>query len=72
MSGLSPILFLLPLGMCAGNCIIFPFDTVPAITYAPGYYKMGDLPKVSIPVQLFIAVVMGLWVPAAAALVGLV
>ena len=33
---------------------------------------MGDLPKVSIPVQLFIAVVMGLWVPAAAALVGLV
>ncbi|MCI8340273.1 MAG: sodium:sulfate symporter [Eggerthellaceae bacterium] len=72
VSGLSPILFLLPLGMCAGNCIIFPFDTVPAITYAPGYYKMGDLPKVSIPVQLFIAVVMGLWVPAAAALVGLV
>ncbi len=72
VSGLSPILFLLPLGMCAGNCIIFPFDTVPASTYAPGYYKMGDLPKVSIPVQLFNAVVMGLWVPAAAALVGLV
>lgn len=72
VSGLSPALFLLPLGMCAGNCIIFPFDTVPAITYAPGYYTMTDLPKVSIPVQIFIALVMGAWIPIAAALVGLV
>lgn len=72
VSGLSPVLFLLPLGMCAGNCIIFPFDTVPAITYAPGYYTMADLPKVSAAVQVFIALVMALWIPLAAGLVGLV
>lgn len=72
VSGLSPVLFLLPLGMCAGNCIIFPFDTVPAITYAPGYYSMGDLPKVSAPVQVGIAVVMAAWIPLAAQLVGLI
>jgi solute carrier family 13 (sodium-dependent dicarboxylate transporter), member 2/3/5 len=72
VSGLSPVLFLLPLGMCAGNCIIFPFDTVPAITYAPGYYTMADLPKVSVAIQIFIALVMAIWIPVAANLVGLV
>jgi sodium-dependent dicarboxylate transporter 2/3/5 len=71
-SSLSPALFLLPLGMCSGNCIIFPFDTVPSLTYAPGYYSMTDLPKVSIFVQIFIAIIMGLWIPIAAAITGLV
>jgi sodium-dependent dicarboxylate transporter 2/3/5 len=72
VSSLSPTLFLLPLGMCSSNCIIFPFDTVPSITYATGYYKMTDLPKIAAPVQVFIAVVMAVWIPVAAALVGLV
>lgn len=71
-SGFSPILFLLPMGMCAGVCIFFPFDTVPAITYAKGYYGMLDLPKISAPVQVFIAVLMGLWIPVSCALVGLI
>jgi sodium-dependent dicarboxylate transporter 2/3/5 len=71
-SGLSPTLFLLPLGMCSSNCIIFPFDTVPSITYATGYYSMTDLPKIAAPVQVFIAIVMAVWIPVATSLVGLV
>ena len=41
--GLALSLFVLPLSLCAGNCIFFPLDTVPTITCAHGYYIMGDL-----------------------------
>ncbi len=69
--GVAPALFVMPLGLCSGNCIIFPFDTVPAITYAHGYYTMGDLPKISALVQVFLALLCAIWIPLAASICGL-
>lgn len=68
--GVTPVLFLLPLGMLASNCILFPFDTVPAITYASGLYTMRDLPKISAPVQVFLALVTAIWMPIALRILG--
>lgn len=71
-SGMSPLLLMMPLSMYAGCVIIFPFDTVPSITYAPGYYGMTDLPKVSIVLEICMCIMAGIWVPIALGLVGLV
>ena len=70
-SGMNPLLLMLPLSMYAGCVIIFPFDTVPSITYAPGYYGMTDLPKVSIPLEVIMCIAAGIWVPISLGLVGL-
>lgn len=70
--GASPLIFMIPLGMLAGNCIMFPFDTVPAITYASGYYTMGELPKVSAPVQVFLALAAAVWLPIAFKITGFI
>ncbi len=63
--GLSPTVLILPLVLCAANCYLLPLDTVPLLTYATGYYKITDMPKVSIVIQLLIAVLISLWVPVA-------
>lgn len=71
-SGMSPLLLMMPLSMYAGCVIIFPFDTVPSITYAPGYYGMTDLPKVSVPLEIIMCILAGIWVPISLGIVGLV
>ena len=71
-SGLPPVMLMIPLSLYAGCVIIFPFDTVPSITYAPGYYGMTDLPKVSIPLEVLMCIFAGIWVPISLGLVGLV
>ena len=71
-SGMSPLFLMLPLSMYAGYVIIFPFDVVPSITYAAGYYGMTDLPKVSILLEIAMCIMAGIWIPIALGLVGLV
>lgn len=71
-SGMSPLFLMLPLSMYAGCVIIFPFDVVPSITYAAGYYGMTDLPKVSILLEIAMCIMAGIWIPIALGLVGLV
>ena len=71
-SGMSPLFLMLPLSMYAGCVIIFPFDVVPSITYAAGYYGMTDLPKVSIILEIAMCIMAGIWIPIALGLVGLV
>lgn len=61
--GISPVVLLLPLVLCASNCYLLPLDTVPLLTYATGCYKIADMPKVSIIIQLAIAVLIALWIP---------
>ena len=63
--GISPTVLILPLVLCAANCYLLPLDTVPLLTYATGYYKITDMPKVSIIIQLLLAVLIALWVPVA-------
>lgn len=68
--GISPALLLLPLIICAASCFLLPLDTVPLLTYSAGYYKMSDMPKVSILIQIVLALLVALWVPAILGLLG--
>ena len=70
--GFSPILMIMPLVICASCCFMLPLDTVPLLTYATGYYKMTDMPKVSILIQIVIAALIALWVPIVCNLLGFV
>lgn len=70
--GLSPTILILPLVICASCCFLFPLDTVPLLTYATGYYKMTDMPKVSIPIQFIITGCISLWVPISLNMLGFI
>ena len=60
--GISPVLAMAAFGLCACNCYLLPLDTVPLITYSTGYYKMFDMPKATVWIQLLMIVVCSLWV----------
>lgn len=62
-ANVSPVLTVLACGLCAGNCYLLPLDTVTILTYGTGYYSMTDMPKSTVWIQLFIVVVMALWLP---------
>ena len=68
--GISPTLLIMPLTICASCCFLLPLDTVPLLTYATGYYKMGEVPKVSIPIQIVITLCVSIWVPVALGFLG--
>ena len=59
--GVSPALVLAAFGLCACNCYILPLDTVPLMTYATGYYKMFDMPKVAVCLQILMVILCSLW-----------
>lgn len=61
--GFSPAFLILPLVICASCCFILPLDTVPLLTYSTGYYKMTDMPKISVILQLCITVLIAIWLP---------
>lgn len=68
---ISPAVPLVLLVMVCSNCYILPLDTVPLLTYMTGYYKMSDMPKVSIAIQVFMAIMIGIWVPIGLRLLGI-
>ncbi|MDO4616836.1 MAG: DASS family sodium-coupled anion symporter [Lachnospiraceae bacterium] len=68
--GISPVYLILPLAICASCCFILPLDTVPLLTYSTGYYKMTDMPKISVILQLCIVVLLTIWLPIVIPLIG--
>ncbi len=71
-TAINPALFIITLGLCAGNCYLFPIDTIPLITYTAGYYKMTDMPKATVWLQLAFVGLATLWLPIAGELIDLV
>lgn len=63
--GISATVLIVPLVICASCCFLLSLDTVPLLTYATGYYKMTDMPKVSVAIQLVILVCVSIWAPIA-------
>ena len=59
----SPALAILVAGLCACNCYLLPLDTVTLLTYGKGYYSMTDMAKSTLPLQIWIIIVMSLWLP---------
>ena len=58
--------------MCAGNCYLFPLDTVCLMTYSEGYYRIRDMFKISVLIQAWIVFVMTIFVPIFGRAVGLI
>jgi sodium-dependent dicarboxylate transporter 2/3/5 len=68
--GISPVLTMMTMGLVVANCYLLPLDTVPLLTYITGYYKMVDMPKSTVLIQVFVALVVALWVPIAVGILG--
>jgi len=62
-AGISPYITMMCLAFTVGNCYLLPFDTVPVITYMTGYYTKRELARTAIFIQLYICVIVALWVP---------
>ncbi|MBQ6468950.1 MAG: DASS family sodium-coupled anion symporter [Lachnospiraceae bacterium] len=69
--GVSPAIAMAALGLCACNCYLLPLDTVPVITYSTGYYKMFDMPKATVWIQLVMIVICSLWLTIAGGILGI-
>lgn len=61
--GNSPAVGILVLALAAGNCYLLPLDTVTLLTYGTGYYRMSDMPKYTVWLQLFMVLAVGLLFP---------
>lgn len=71
-TGYSPAFLVLTIGLCAANCYLFPLDNVPLLTYGTGYYKMTDMCKSTLFLQIAMVILSAIWIPIAAGLVGLI
>jgi len=58
--GYDPAIIILVAAIAAGNCYLFPFDTIPQITYGSGYYTMLDMPKSTLPLQIYVICIITL------------
>lgn len=68
--GYSPVVLIMPLVICGSCCFLLPLDTVPLLTYVTGYYKMGEVPKASLPTQIVITICVAIWLPIALKILG--
>lgn len=71
-AGIDPYLLVVTLGLTAANCYLLPLDTVPIMTYATGAYKMFDMPKASVWIQLLFVILTAIWVPLAGSILGII
>ena len=62
-SGVSPAIVMFVSAICGCCCFLLPLDTVPLITFGKGYYSIKDMFMSSLPIQVFLIVVMALWLP---------
>ena len=69
--GIPPAYLIIVLAICAGNCYLLPLDTVQLITYSKGYYRMTDMSRSTIFLQLAIVVLLAMWIPFVGNLLGI-
>ena len=60
-AGSSPAVVMLTAAISGCCCFLLPLDTVPLLTYSKGYYSIKDMFISSLPIQLFIVLVLSLW-----------
>ena len=51
------------LGLCACNNYLRPRDSVTRLTFETGYYTPLDMIKVTLPLQIWLVILISLWVP---------
>jgi sodium-dependent dicarboxylate transporter 2/3/5 len=70
-NGCPPAYLIIALAFCAGNCYLFPLDTVQLLTYSKGYYRMTDMGKSTVYLQIAMVIVLALWLPFIGGMLGL-
>jgi len=70
-NSVPPAYLMIALAFCAGNCYLFPLDTVQLLTYSKGYYRMTDMCKSTIFLQIAIVIILALWLPFMGGVLGL-
>ena len=63
LNGVPPSFLILVVAFCAGNCYLLPLDTVQLLTYSKGYYKMTDMGRSTIFLQIAMVILLALWIP---------
>jgi len=62
-NGISSAYLIIVLAFCACNCYLFPLDTVQLLTYSKGYYRMTDMCKSTIFLQIALIIILAFWIP---------
>jgi sodium-dependent dicarboxylate transporter 2/3/5 len=68
--GVSPYMLMITLGLMAGNCYLLPLDAVPLMTFSTGSYKMFDLLKATVWIQICLIIIAAIWIPIVANILG--
>lgn len=63
LNGVPPALLIMALAFCACNCYLFPLDTVQLLTYSKGYYRMTDMGRSTVFLQIVLVVLLAVWLP---------
>jgi sodium-dependent dicarboxylate transporter 2/3/5 len=71
-AGVSPMLIALVVAICGCCCFLLPLDTVPLLSYGKGYYSIKDMFVSSLPIQIFLIIIMSLWLPVVGRAFGMV
>ena len=61
--GLSPAIAIMTLGLCACNNYLLPRDSVTRLTYDTEYYTPMDMLRITLPLQIWLVILISLWVP---------
>lgn len=61
-ANMNPALAVMLCAMCAGQCYLFPLDTVCLLSYSHGYYKMFEMPKMTAVLQVCFVVICSLFI----------
>ena len=60
-AGVSPAIVMLAAAVCCNCSFLLPLDTVALLTYSKGHYSIKDMFISSLPVQIFLVVILALW-----------
>lgn len=70
--GYNPAIIVFTLSVAAANCYLLPLDTVALITYSSGYYKMLDMTKSTLFIQICLTALLSILAPLIGSLTGLI
>jgi sodium-dependent dicarboxylate transporter 2/3/5 len=70
--GINPSFIIIALGMAASNSFCLPFGAVSLITYGKGYYKVLDMAKSTIPLEVCFLLISMAWIPLMCKLLGII
>lgn len=60
---LNPTMLLMASGLCVSNIYLFPLDAPLVVAYDRKAFRMFDLPKATLWIQLFMILAVSLWIP---------